>query len=187
MAQQTWITEWVPGEYDTISRGDLWEQVMQLQRDAQGNRPAVQRHRGDMRMRAQAWAADVIGYSGRWPEEKIAGAIKQMLELTPHLKDRLTPGCATVALYRLGHIGSPPCGKYHNWPVSWVTVVTVNEEYPHEDFPEQNPRIDSIESQMCRSSDRGGYICPPPNLFLAPEKIQWLRQLAPCGVRVVHV
>ena len=125
-------------------------------------------------MRAQAWAADVIGYSGRWTEEKIAGAIKQMLELTPHLKDRLTPGCATVALYRLGHIGSPPCGKYHNWPVSWVTVVTVNEEYPHEDFPEQNPRIDSIESQMCRSSDRGGYICPPPNLFLAPEKIQWL-------------
>ena len=80
-------------------------------------------------MRAQAWAADVIGYSGRWTEEKIAGAIKQMLELTPHLKDRLTPGCATVALYRLGHIGSPPCGKYHNWPVSWVTVVTVNEEY----------------------------------------------------------
>ena len=101
-------------------------------------------------MRAQTWAADVIGFSGRWTEEKIAGAIKQMrmLELTPHLKDRLTPGCATVALYRLGHLGSPPCGKYHNWPVSWATVVIVNEEYPNEDFPEQNPRVDSIESQM---------------------------------------
>ena len=57
-------------------------------------------------MRAQTWAADVIGFSGRWTEEKIAGAIKQMrmLELTPHLKDRLTPGCATTALYRLGHL-----------------------------------------------------------------------------------
>jgi len=99
-------------------------------------------------MRAQLWAADVIGYSGRWPEPKIAGAIKQMLELTPHLKDRLTPGCATTALYRLGHLGSPPCGKYHNWPVSWVAVVTVNEEYPNEDYPEQSPRLDSIESQM---------------------------------------